>query len=95
MGEDKQRLLETERVLRALGNRRRLVILQLLQRRGPTAVGTIAENIRLSFAATSRHLRVLANADLVDSEQTSTTVNYTLPKDRHSLLIATLKALST
>ncbi|MDP3965624.1 MAG: metalloregulator ArsR/SmtB family transcription factor, partial [bacterium] len=85
------RFVETEKVLKALGNRRRLSIIHLLKTRGPLSVGDIAEHIRLSFAATSRHLRVLANADLVESEQVNTTVNYSLPKNRDLLLEAVLR----
>ena len=87
------RVKETERVLKALANRRRLSILKLLQRRGATPVGSIAESIRLSFAATSRHLRVLASADLVESEQTNTTVSYSLAKYKHPLLHTALETM--
>ena len=87
------RIVETERVLKALGNRRRLAIILLLSAKGSVSVGDMAEHIRLSFAATSRHLRVLANAELVESEQVNTTVNYSLPKNRQALLDTALRAL--
>src|SRR3989338_5396984 len=77
---------EAERILKALANLRRFSILQFLNTRKSASVGDIAERIHLSFAATSRHLRVLANADLVESEQVNTTVNYSLPKVRHAIL---------
>ncbi len=93
MSEKRNRIVESERVLKALANRRRLAIVQLLHTKGPTSVGDIAEHIRLSFAATSRHLRALAGADLVESEQLNTTVNYSLPKSRHPTLDTTLKIL--
>jgi len=93
MSEKRNRITESERVLKALANRRRLAILQLLHTKGPSSVGNIAEHIRLSFAATSRHLRTLAGADLVESEQVNTTVNYSLPKNRHPALDTMLKML--
>ena len=93
MAERQQRIIESERVLKALANRRRLAILQFLHTKGPASVGTIAEHIRLSFAATSRHLRALAGADLVETEQVNTTVNYSLPKNRHPALGTILKML--
>jgi len=93
MSERRNRIIDSERVLKALANRRRLAIVQFLHAKGPASVGGIAEHIRLSFAATSRHLRALAGADLVESEQVNTTVNYSLPKDRHPLLDTTLKVL--
>jgi len=74
-----------------MGNRRRLLILQMLGKHGSLSVGSIAERLHLSFAATSRHLRVLAAADLIESEQESTTVNYALTKQRSSLLDTVLK----
>ncbi|MDO8576666.1 MAG: metalloregulator ArsR/SmtB family transcription factor [bacterium] len=93
MGEKRNRIIESERVLKALANRRRLAILQLLHTKGPASVGNIAEHIRLSFAATSRHLRALAGTDLVETEQVNTTVNYSLPKNRHPALDTILKIL--
>ncbi|MBI2612572.1 winged helix-turn-helix transcriptional regulator [Candidatus Kaiserbacteria bacterium] len=86
-------IVETERVFKALANRRRLMIVQLLRAKGRRDVGSIAEHIRLSFAATSRHLRVLANADLVESEQVNTTVNYYLPRSRNAVLDTALRIL--
>ncbi|HEY4519946.1 MAG TPA: metalloregulator ArsR/SmtB family transcription factor [Candidatus Paceibacterota bacterium] len=88
---DKKRTTETERILRALGNNRRLLIVQLLHKEGSLPVGTVAEKIQLSFTSTSKHLRILAHANVVESKQTSTTVQYSLPKQRHPILIATLK----
>jgi DNA-binding transcriptional ArsR family regulator len=84
---------EIERILKALANRRRLAVLHFLNAKGPTSVGDIAEHIKLSFAATSRHLRTLANADLVETEQRSTVVFYSLPKRRPVLLATVLREM--
>jgi len=67
-----------ERILKALGNRRRLLILQYLKRAGEAPVGDIAEEIKLSFNATSKHLRVLYGADIVEREQRSLQIFYRL-----------------
>ena len=67
-----------ERTLKALGNRRRLAILKFLKREKQAPVGEIAETIRLSFKATSKHLGILATADIVDREQQSLQVFYFL-----------------
>ena len=93
MSERSNRIVESERVLKALANRRRLSIVKFLHTKGPASVGDVAGHIRLSFAATSRHLRALAGADLVESEQVNTTVNYSLPNRRHPLLNTTLATL--
>ena len=82
------RILEMERVLKALANRRRLMIVRLLLSKRMVSVSDIADRIKLSIAATSRHLRVMAAADIVETEQVNTTVNYSLVR---SDLIAILK----
>lgn len=91
--ENNSRIIAGEKVLKALANRRRLAIVQFLHTKDHASVGDIAEHIRLSFAATSRHLRTLAAADLVENEQVNTTVNYFLPKNRHPALDNALKML--
>ncbi|OGG44819.1 hypothetical protein A2673_02175 [Candidatus Kaiserbacteria bacterium RIFCSPHIGHO2_01_FULL_50_13] len=86
-------IVATELVLKAMANRRRLAILALLTRKGRADVGSVADQIHLSFAATSRHLRTLANADLVESEQVNTTVYYSISKKRHPILDTTIKVV--
>jgi DNA-binding transcriptional ArsR family regulator len=93
MSDKRHRIVETERVLKALANRRRLTVLAFLAGKDRASVGDIADHIRLSFAATSRHLRTLANADLVESEQVNTMVYYSLVKNRPSALDAALKSI--
>ena len=69
---------ELERPLKALANRRRLAILKYLKREKEASVTDIAEAIRLSFKATSKHLGVLAGADIVEREQRSLRMFYRL-----------------
>lgn len=69
---------EFEIILKALANQRRLSILKFLKRQREASVREIADNIRLSFKATSKHLNILARADLLDREQRSLTVFYRL-----------------
>ena len=92
-GEKSDRIVAIERVLKALANRRRLAIIQFLRTKGHVSVGDIAEHIRLSFAATSRHHKTLDAADLVEYTQVNTTVNYSLPKNKHPALDAVLKLI--
>ena len=61
-----------------MANRRRLAILQYLKENKEASVGDIAEKIRLSFNATSKHLKVLYAADIVDREQRSLQMYYKL-----------------
>ena len=72
---------ELERVLKALENKRRLNIFHLLKERKECSVGEIAEAIKLSFKSTSRHLGVLAGADIVEREQRNLQVFYRIDPD--------------
>ncbi|MEK9176953.1 MAG: metalloregulator ArsR/SmtB family transcription factor [Patescibacteria group bacterium] len=69
---------EMEKVMKALANRRRLLILKFLKKQKESSVGDIAEEIKLSFKATSKHLSVLSNAGIVDREQRSLQMFYSL-----------------
>ncbi|MDP2655496.1 MAG: metalloregulator ArsR/SmtB family transcription factor [bacterium] len=72
---------ELERTMKALANRRRLAILRFLKKEGKASVGDIAEEIRLSFKATSKHLGILLSAGIVDREQRSLQMFYILSSD--------------
>ena len=66
--------------LRALANERRLKIIGALSEKGHMNVGDIAKAINLSFKSTSRHLQMMANADLLDQTRSSVRTFYTLNK---------------
>ena len=67
-----------ERPLKALANRRRLAILGYLKRRPEATVGEISGAIKLSFKSTSKHLAILAAADMVERDQRSLQMYYRL-----------------
>lgn len=69
-----------ERVLKALANRRRLAILRYLSKEKEAKVGAIAASIKLSFKATSRHLRQLDASDIVERNQRGLDVWYRMAK---------------
>ena len=71
-------IIRAEKILKALANRRRLKILQHLKEHRRVSVTEIAGHIKLSFKSTSRHLAVLRNIDLVESEQVGLSVLYSL-----------------
>ena len=77
-----------ERLFKALANRRRLLIMQYLKAHRQVTVGDIAAFLRLSISATSRHLSLLASAELVESEQRSLQVYYRLSASRSKLIRA-------
>ena len=67
---------ELEKILKALANKRRLLILRLLKHRKSVSVGDIARHIKLSIKATSKHLSILYSAGIVEREQISLSVLY-------------------
>lgn len=67
-----------EKILKGLANRRRLQIIQHLKKNKEASVGNIAKAIKLSFRSTSRHLIILAAADIVEKEQRRLMVFYSL-----------------
>ncbi len=71
---------EAEKVFKALANRRRLKILEYLAGGKKASVGELAGHLKLSFKSTSKHLAILKNIDLVESEQVSLTRFYFLTK---------------
>lgn len=60
-----------EKILKAFANKRRLAMLKFLKENGEASVGDIAAKIKLSLKATSKHLNILFNAEIVDKEQRS------------------------
>ena len=67
---------DMETLLKPLASRRRLMILRYLHRGKVANVGNIAEKIGLSFAATSRHLRLLETTGYVEKEQHGLEMHY-------------------
>lgn len=76
---------EFERILKALANKRRLAIISYLKKEKEATVGNIAEKIKLSFKATSKHLGLLAAANIVEKEQRSLQMWYCLSPQLHHL----------
>lgn len=83
---------ELEKQLKALANRRRLAILKYLKDKGEASVMQIAEEIKLSFKATSKHLGVLAARDVIDREQRGLQMFYRLA-DKQDLAVKHILSL--
>ena len=82
-----------EPVLKVLANRRRLAILEFLKKRKEATVGTIANSIKLSFTSTSKHLRLLDRAGILDKEQVGLEVSYSIVPSMHRIIVAVLNEL--
>jgi len=83
-----------ERILKALANKRRLAILRYLKKEKEASVSAIADEIRLSLHATSKHLRILAAADIVEKEQRSLQMFYRLLSPQKSVIRDVISILS-
>jgi DNA-binding transcriptional ArsR family regulator len=77
---------DLEKSLKGLANQRRLRIVQYLKKNKEASVGNIAKAIKLSFRSTSRHLAVLAAADIVEKEQRGLLVFYSLSPSSASVI---------
>lgn len=78
--------VKLERPIKALANRRRLAMLQYIKKRKEASVGEIADALRLSIKATSKHLGILAAADIVEREQRSLQIFYRLSPDSPTVI---------
>ncbi|OHA88990.1 MAG: hypothetical protein A3C70_00570 [Candidatus Zambryskibacteria bacterium RIFCSPHIGHO2_02_FULL_43_14] len=84
---------DLERILKALANKRRLVIISFLKKDKEANVGEIAGAIHLSFKSTSRHLAVLFGAGILDKEQRSSEVFYRLNDSIPGIFFPIIKCL--
>jgi len=77
-------------VFRTLANVNRLKIIDILSRGRKMNVGDIAKQLHISFAATSNHLAMLKNLDVLESEGASGHVFYSvnnhMPRDFRKIL---------
>ncbi len=71
-------ILEMEKILKALANRRRLAIIKYLSREKTASVYDIAEAINLSYRSTSKHLSLLKSRGVVESEYVGQENHYKL-----------------
>jgi DNA-binding transcriptional ArsR family regulator len=81
--------MTTERILKALANKRRLLMLIALEEE-ELAVGDVAARLKLSVRSTSKHLRILMHSDILDQRQKSKNIFYRLSKTPHSIVTAAL-----
>ncbi|MFC6672352.1 ArsR/SmtB family transcription factor [Marinobacterium aestuariivivens] len=83
---------QAARLMRALSNEHRLLILCYLQGR-ELSVGELNQSLDLSQSALSQHLAVLRNDGLVRTRRESQTIYYSLDGDRATRVIETLHDL--
>ena len=84
-------MAEVDKLLKSLANSRRLAILKYLQRTDRASVSDIARHIKLSFKATSKHLAILSNVDIVEKQQEGLVMWHRLNKQKHPIVAEVLK----
>jgi DNA-binding transcriptional ArsR family regulator len=77
---------ELEKIFKALANRRRLAAISFIRKKKQANVGEIAEAIKLSFKSTSRHLNILRSSGILDREQSSLYVIYSISNEQSDIL---------
>lgn len=66
---DQKQIEQFETIFKILGNNHRLAIIKLLKREYNLPVWYIAEKIGSNIKATSKHLRILLDADVVERDR--------------------------
>lgn len=79
--ENLKEIRDIEKILKVLGNKRRLSIIFYLSKVNQAKVGNIANEIGISFKATSKHLLQLFNFDIIEREQNGLEMWYRLSKN--------------
>jgi DNA-binding transcriptional ArsR family regulator len=82
---------EVARLLKLMGNEKRLLILCFLALRGETTVGEIVGAVKLSQSALSQHLGKLRSDGLVTYRRNSQTLHYRVADARTLRLLKALK----
>ena len=82
-------------VFRALANINRLKIIKMLIDGRKMNVGDIAEDLGISFKATSNHLAILKNLDVLEAQGADGhvfySINFQMPKDFQKIVEIALK----
>lgn len=76
-------------LLTAMGNRKRMLILDVLSR-SETSVGKLAVMLDMGQSALSQHLAVLKRADLVQTRRDGYTIYYRCDSPEVRMILATL-----
>lgn len=84
---------DQEKILKALANRRRIAIAKLLTRGKAMTVGDVANEIRLSFRSTSKHLGLMVAADILLRDQRGPHMYYLPAPDMPGLARKVIAAL--
>ncbi len=74
-----------EKVLKALGNQKRLEIIWYLKQKKEANVGSISEEIKITFKATSKHLAILSANNILGKNKRGLGVFYFLSQEQNPI----------
>lgn len=89
----KDKAADAARLLRALSNERRLLVMCLLATSGEMSVGPLADRVDLSQSALSQHLALLREDGLVATRRDGTTIYYRIADGRVDAVLKLLHEL--
>jgi len=79
--------------LKCLGNEHRLGIVMYLKIKKSASVGEIADNLKISFKATSKHLAILEKGRVLARQSDSPFVIYSISSDSSGLIKSIISLL--
>jgi len=84
------RITEKEKLFKALGDRNRLAIMDLIKEKEMSA-GRILAEIKMGQSTLSHHMKILCDSGIVNSRKDSRWVYYSINKEAADDLIAVIK----
>ena len=88
----KQHIENAAKILKAMGNERRLEVLYNLYA-VESNVGELEKKVRLSQSALSQHLAVLRNENIVKTRRVAQTIYYSIRDDKILRLLELIKKM--
>ncbi len=84
---------ELEKILKVLASKRRLDIIGFLKRNREAMVSEIAQEIKLSLKATSKHLQILYSIDILEKDKRGLEAYYRLAGSRDEIIKTVTKSI--
>lgn len=92
---DQHKLDSSSELLRAIAHPLRLSIIEFIDKNGVINVNKIYNTLNLEQSITSQHLRILRNADVVETRREGKYIYYTLNYDKISQVDGALSSYLT
>lgn len=90
---EKKKISDCAKLLKAMGNEKRLEILYLLLK-GESCVGDLEKKVALSQSALSQHLAVLRGAGIVKTRRKAQTIFYSIKYDKSVEILELMQKVS-